>query len=204
MEDEKGKTTGYNHLIIKNRNGNGVKVEWNMGIGFNGGSYEEERTMELDSECRLMSVSGSLSGKVLSEAKRDGNRLVGSAIREGENTQSPIDIEVTDDASSGMQFVITMFLPLDQNAVIHRRLLNEMNAFSEAETPSKINYIKQEQIEWEGETIMVHRLDVHKNKGVLPVWINENHEIVKIDWGGGNFMVLSSTPTRDLFKSESS
>jgi hypothetical protein len=204
MEDENDKITGYNHLIIKKRDNGGVKVNWDMGMGFNGGTYKEDRTMELDSECRLLSVSGSLSGKELSEAKREGNRLVGHAVRKGEKTHSPIDIEIPDDASSGMQFVITMFLPFDQNAVIHRRLLHEMNAFSEAETPSKISYVKQEQLEWEGETIMVHRFDVHQNKGVLPIWINENHEIVKIDWGGGNFIVLSRIPTRNLVKTEAS
>ena len=100
------------------------------------------------------------------------------------------------DAATGMIFVFAAFLPQEKGVVFERTELNEAKDFESTGT-TRIAAIGPEEI---GETATL-RFDLKRGDGTtLPIWVNAEREIVQVDWGGGNMMVLAPESTKHLYR----
>jgi uncharacterized protein YndB with AHSA1/START domain len=188
MNDPAGKPTGYAHLVISKTDPGGLRVAWELKINHAGNSYEEERTLILDKEWRLLAAAYKVGDNLVTDGRRIKD---GWIAREGADPQ-----EIPDDAGTGMSFVAAAFLPLEKGTVFKFTELNEAQEFKSLGETS-IECMGREELRGR----QVHRFLLTRQEGEpLPIWVDENHEIVQVDWGGGNLMIRSAASTKHLFK----
>jgi uncharacterized protein YndB with AHSA1/START domain len=188
MNDPAGKPTGYAHLVVSKTESGGLRVAWELKINYSGSSYEEERTLILDKAWRLLAAAYKVGDNLVTDGRRMPD---GWIAREGADPQ-----EIPEDAGTGMSFVAAAFLPLEKGTVFKFTELNEAQEFkSLGETT--IECMGSEELRGKPS----HRFLLKRQEGdPLPIWVDENHEIVQVDWGGGNLMIRSAKSTENLFK----
>jgi len=198
MQDADARPHGYARLRIDKADGDGLDVEWDLHVVFNGGSaYEEERSMALDAKNRLLRASYSGNG-ARAWARRQGERLMGAA-HEADGRESALAVEAPDDAVTGMGFLLATGLPLERGATMTRSDFNEAAGF-QPEGKVTLSVEKRETLDRPKGKIKAWKILLKREDGrTLPLWVNDRHVLVQADWGEGNLMVLSDEPTQDLF-----
>lgn len=205
MREPKGKPQGYAHYVVKKRDAGGITVVWQLRIGFPGGSYEEDRTMVIDKDWKLVSATYEMAGPqgATVEGRRQGKKVKGKVTPVKTKEDKPFEADLPDDGYGGMDFVLAAFLPFKKGAIFRVSDVNEAQEFKNF-GPAAMRVTGQEEMDWEGKKIKVWKVVrecVRQGQNVsLPMWINSDRQIVKTDWGGGNYMLLSSKPTLKLFR----
>jgi len=74
MNDEEGKPMGYCHYTTNTVADGSVRVEWQLRLAFPGGTYEEDRSMDMDGSLRMKAASYAAGGATCAGA-RDGKRI---------------------------------------------------------------------------------------------------------------------------------
>ncbi|MFC1586938.1 hypothetical protein ACFL54_01395 [Planctomycetota bacterium] len=201
FEDESGKPMGYAWYEITMPAEDEIDIQWKLRLAFPEGTYEEDRSMLVSGKEGLLSASYYMGGDLISEAKREGNKLTGRAIvKQGGDFQT-VEVELKGNAVCGMQFVLAAFMPLEVGAGFENENYSEAAGFTYI-APGSMKCAGWESIPWQGGQIEVCRFDLDQNGtgNLLPIWVNRNREIVKVDWGGGNVMVLAEKSTEHLFE----
>jgi hypothetical protein len=176
MNDPEGKPRGYAHLAVREREGGGVRVAWELKITWEAGNYEEQRTMDLGADWGLKGASYSTGGKLVAER--------------GEQKHRPAD------AATGMVFVFAAFLPQEKGLKFTRTELSEDKNFESLGTTHLLGTGPEKLGQAE-----VFRFDLRREDGQnLPIWVNARGEIRQVDWGGKNMMVLAKESTKHLYR----
>lgn len=188
-----GTAEGYARINLRETRQGGVHCDWELHIAYDGGSYEEERKISFDDNWQM----------TFSEYEANGHRVV--AAREGNVVvgKSGVDdlrVEVTEDAVTGMGFILAAAAPLESGKKFTRNEYNEAADFKDLSTTS-LTVGKQEEIELPEGKVKAWRIDMQRSeKGrALPIWVNEAREIVQVDWGTNNLMKLHREKTESLF-----
>jgi uncharacterized protein YndB with AHSA1/START domain len=194
MQTPGGEAQGYARLRVKKSGQGTLSVTWELRIVHQGQSYEEERSMALDSVGRMVAADYATSGMHLS-AKREGTRLKGAKVVEDGKPEA-IDVEAPEDAIAGMGFVLAASMEFTEGATISRSDFNEAAGFKPEGTVVFTVAGREPAAGVECWKVLMRRQDGRD----MPLWVNEERELVQVDWGGGNLMVLSPESTRHLFK----
>jgi len=197
MQDPRGEPQGYARLVVRRDAGGASTFDWTLRIAFAGGTYEEDRSLTLDEGGTLL-AAGYRCGESEVRVRREGRRLVG--IRRGDDGgETPIDLEVPDDALSGMGFVRAASLPHETGARLAFSDFNEAAGFA-AEGRAELVVGERERVGLPGGEVDAWRVVLTREVGAeLPLWIDEEGVLVCADWGGGNLMVLHPSSTEHLF-----
>ncbi len=201
FDDPKGKPIGFGRLVMTRPPKGGLSVTWENKQICEGGTYEEDRTLVLDSRWRMLSASHSEDGKILAEGRREGSRWIGVS-KDRTNPEGPgekVDIPLTEDAASAMQFVLLAGIPLESGVSIPRTEHNDFNAYRQP-YPVTLRCLGPETLQGEGRDLPTFHMALERGQNILNLWVNAQREIVKIDWGEIGMMVLSLSPTRHLFR----
>lgn len=199
MEDSQGAAMGYARLVVENSEQR-QKFDWEMKLAFSGGTYEEQRLLEVDSARRLLRAAYSADGKSVSEAARKDGRLVGTA-RKGDE-MLPIDLPLTESHCTLMDFLLAATLPLKEGASLKVLELDEANGFAD-NGETTLTCRGKDAIDWEGKSLSCWKFELSNNKvntRRMTIWVSAAREVIKVDWGGGIFQVLSPKSTKDLYK----
>ncbi|MBZ0137903.1 MAG: SRPBCC domain-containing protein [Planctomycetes bacterium] len=188
-----GSTEGYARMSLRETKQGGVHCDWELHITYDGGSYEEERKITFDADWRM----------TYSEFEASGQRVLGA--REGDVVvgKSGVDdlrVEISDDAVTGMGFVLAGAAPFKSGAKFTRHEYNEAQNFKDLATTTFV-VGDHDDVELPEGKVQARRIDMQRSeKGrALPIWVNEAREIVQIDWGTNNFMKLHREKTESLF-----
>ena len=166
-------------------------------LAFPGGTYEEERTATHDAAGRTLAATYAAAGEKV-ELERRGGRMQGTR-RVGDET-SPIDVAVSDDALAGMGFVLAADMPFEVGATRPFTDYNEAQGLLR-EGEASFTVVGTERLGVEGTAIETWKVVLRRADGrELPLWIDGERKIVRVDWGGGNQMVIRPGPTRHLFR----
>lgn len=198
MQDPEGEPQGYARLVVGSAAQGASTYAWTLRIAFAGGTYEEERSLTLDAGGVLL-ASGYRAGASRVEARREGDRLVGTSCgNDGE--ESAIDLEVEDDALSGMGFVRAASLERETGASLAFTDYDEASGFV-SEGRGEIVVGERERVPLPGGDVDAWKVVVKQGRGgEIPLWVDDDGVIVRADWGGGNLMVLHESSTEHLFQ----
>jgi len=198
MQDADATPHGYARLRVDKADSDGLRIEWDLHVVFDGGgAYEEERSMALDAKDRLVHASYSGNGTRI-WARREGEKLMGTA-KAADGKESALAVEAPDDAVTGMGFLLATGLPLERGATMTRSDFNEAAGF-QPEGKVTLRVEQRETLDHPKGKIKAWKILLERQDGrTLPLWVDDRHVLVQADWGEGNLMVLSEEPTRDLF-----
>ncbi|MBK8205416.1 MAG: SRPBCC domain-containing protein [Planctomycetes bacterium] len=187
-----GTPEGYARIVTTETKQGGKHFYWELHLAYEGGTYEEERKITFDKEGEL-TYSEFKSGLTHMLAARAGNVMV------GKSGVDDLRVEIVEGAVTGMGFLIAASMPHKQGTVVKRTEYNEAdNLKLLGETTFTVTGEEKVKLA-EGET-SAWRIDITRANGSkLPVWVNEKHEIVQIDWGTNNLMKLHRESTKHLF-----
>jgi uncharacterized protein YndB with AHSA1/START domain len=201
MTPADGKPVGFARLSVAETDGGGVEIDWELRMAFPGSTYEEERTMTLDADRRLV-AAGYLEGKT---RRVEGRRKEGDVFEILVRTPPDAEPERTErelpaDAMTGMGFVLAAWLPQDPGATIVRADVNDARGF-EPEGSVVIKCVESEVLEEEGDgQTFTFRYELRRLDGRrLPMWVNRERVIVRADWGG-MIMSIADASAKDLFR----
>ena len=198
MQNAEGEPCGFARMRIEERDGGGVSVAWELKITFQGGSYEEERHLELGADGRLLAGDYLVKGTPVAEGRREGEVWHAVVHRDGEAVVTKT--EITDDTCTGMGFVLAAMLPQEEGARLERTEIDEGKGF-EVQGKAAIVCTGSRTRDLEGTEIEVFAYDVKWANGkTLPVLVDAQRRIVWTDWGGGTVMTLSAKETTELFR----
>mgnify|MGYP001813822035 CR=1 FL=1 len=189
---------GSARILVAEAEAGATRYDWRLRIAFPGGTYEEDRSLTVDAEGRLEAATFEGGGAHV-RARRDGARLVGN-LRPPEGEETELDLEVEDDAMSGMGFVLATTLPRETGASLSFADYNESAGFS-AEGRAKV--VVGERVTAplpQGDVPAWQVVLTREGGNELPLWVNDDGVLVCADWGGGNLMVLHGEPTEHLFE----
>lgn len=197
MQESGGEPQGYARLLVSEGDDGATRYDWRLRIAFPGGTYEEERTLTVDAERRMLAASYEGGGTVV-EARREGTRLVGT-IRPAEGEEQALDTEIEDDAVSGMGFVLATTLPCETGQALSFADYNESAGFR-AEGRGRIEVGERVTLALPGGERQAWRAALTREGGSeLPLWLDEAGVLLQADWGGGNLMVLHDESTEYLY-----
>jgi uncharacterized protein YndB with AHSA1/START domain len=187
---------GYARLEVADRGG--VRIHWELKIAFPGGTYEEERTMLLDAERRLVGASFSSAGrKHVGHRTKPGTWEV-TSLGEGGKSETGTK-ELAEDSITGMGFVLAAWMPREAGVALLRADVNEAAGFERAGSVV-IRGVGEEPVPG-GDGAKAFRYDLTRKDGrTMPIHVNAHREILRVDWGGGTVMTLSRQSTRHLFQ----
>jgi uncharacterized protein YndB with AHSA1/START domain len=117
----------------------------------------------------------------------------------GKSGVDDLRAEVTDDATTGMGFILAAFMPLEKDAQFTRTEFNEASGLTRIDALT-LKVADKEDLKLPDGNVTAWRVNIARKAGELPVWVNEAREIVQIDWGQGNLMKLHRSSTKALFK----
>ena len=170
-----------------------------MKLAFEGGTYEETRSLATDAAGEIRSSAYHAFGNLVCSGERKGGTWVVTTVEEGKPARREAPPPPTG-ATTGMGFVLASAVPRGEGGGFVRVELDEANGLRSLGETS-FRWAGKAEREWEGERLLVHRIVVRKANGnELPLEVAGDGRIVAMDWGGGNVMVLSKTSTRDLFR----
>jgi hypothetical protein len=202
MNDEHGTPQGYAHLTIRRAEDQTTEVSWQLRLAFTDGTYEEERSLVLNRQMKLLSAAYS-AGQERCQATRVGDelRIFTSTPNLPEPQESKVPVAV--DALMGLDFVLAMAMPLQAGCTLAYSGLNEANGFKSL-GPASLEVKGKETIQWLNAPLEVWKVERIEQRGTqtirLPIWVDTQGRIIQVDWGGGTMMVLSRTPTQHLFQ----
>ncbi len=93
-------------------------------------------------------------------------------------------------------------LPLKEGASLKLSELDEANGFAD-NGETTLTCRGKDAIDWEGKSLPCWKFELSNSKvntRRMTIWVSAAREIVKVDWGGGVFQVLSPKSTKDLYK----
>lgn len=188
-----GTTEGYARMSLRETKQGGVHCDWELHIAYDGGTYEEERKITFDADWQM----------TFSEYEANGLRVLGArkgSVMVGKSGVDDLHAEVTDDAVTGMGFILASAAPLKQGTEFKRNEYNEAADFKDLSTTT-FTFGNQEEIDLPEGKVKAWRIDMQRSeKGkALPIWVNEAREIVQVDWGTNNLMKLHREKTEELF-----
>ncbi len=196
MAGADGDPYGYARLAIADAPA-GVSCNWELRLAFPGGTYEEERSAVHDAARRTLAATWAADGRRLA-VERQGTRLVGTRV--AADAETAIDVEVEDDALAGMGFVIAADLPFEAGATHAFHDYNEAQGLT-PEGEARFTVAGPASLEVDGVTLETWKVLLHRSDGrEMPLWIDGDRRIVRVDWGGGNLMTIAPAPTRHLFR----
>jgi uncharacterized protein YndB with AHSA1/START domain len=198
-----GTTEGYARIHAAAADVGGTRVEWELHIAYEGGSYEEERTVTHDTQNRLRysrmkTGKSTIEGEVSGYDSKEGPVIKGAADK-GERKE--LSVLVKADATTGMGFVLAPGLKLETGAELKRTEYNEADNFSESGTLT-LTVEDREEVEVPAGKFNAWKVLVKRSKSTTSVWVSEDRRIVQVDWGTNNLMKLHGEPTKELFKPE--
>lgn len=197
MQDPAGTPQGYARLLVSAR-GDATRYEWRLRIAFPGGTYEEDRSLTLDAGARMVEASFAGGGAEV-YAERDGTRFVGT-VRSADGEEVALDVEVEDDAMSGLGFVLAATLPRETGRTLSFADYNESAGFR-AEGRARVEVGERAAVPLPGGDRQAWRIVLTRESGnELPLWVDDTGVLVQADWGGGNRMVLHDASTEHLFE----
>lgn len=198
MQTPEGEPQGYARLLVVEDEGDTTRYDWRLRIAFPGGTYEEDRSLTLDDAGRLVAASYEGPGTVVT-ARREAGRIVGS-VRASGGEEHPLDLEVEDDASTGMGFVLATRLPRESGQELSFADYNESSGFA-AEGRARMVVGECVSVLLPRGEVLAWQVVLSRESGnELPLWIDEDGVLVQADWGGGNLMVLHEEPTEHLYE----
>jgi uncharacterized protein YndB with AHSA1/START domain len=104
-----------------------------------------------------------------------------------------------DDAVSGLGFVLAAWMPREADSVLRRADRNDANTF-ETEGTVTITARGEEALPGDAEA-KAFRYDLARADGrSMPIHVDAEGRIVRIDWGGGTVMELRPESTEHLFR----
>lgn len=182
---------GYTRMICRPLDDGTISINWEMKLGTPGGSYEEERLMVIDSALRVERLRYAANDRLVMEVSRDGKLLIGEASRKDAKELLQLEIQAPDDAGSCILFALAAFIPLDEGTTYTRTELNEADALKKLGIATFV-VGPVEEIEVMGLRKLARRVELKKPDGNrMLVWVNDEREIVEVDWGGNITMSLS-------------
>lgn len=189
-----GSAEGYSRLKFSETKQQGLHCEWELHISGEGWTYEETRQISFDAGFKL-SYSEIQSGGKRILAAREGKVMV------GKSGVDDLRAEVSDDAITGMGFILAACAQPEQGAKFSRTEYNEAQDLKDLGATS-FACVGQEEIELPEGKVMAWKFTMqrHAKTAALPIWVNDTREIVQIDWGDGNLMKLHREKTEALFK----
>jgi hypothetical protein len=196
MADPHGEPFGFARMEITSPADGGLHVDWELRLAFPGGTYEEVRTLTVDPAWRMQAATIRTGEGPLISGRREGERWFWSA--EGSPEEHSFDL--SERTYSGMDFVLAAALqPLAEGTTHEVEELNEAKGFEPVGAGvflvQGVESLSIDEEELEVLRVVLTRLDGQQ----LPLWVSRDRTIARADWGGGNLMTLSRTPTRDLF-----
>lgn len=194
MYTPEGEPEGYARINLRDTKQGGVHCDWELHISGEGWKYEEERKISFDADWKL-TFSEMSSGQHRILGAREGNVMV------GKSGVDDLRVEVKEDAVTGMAFVLAPGMMLRDKASITRTEYNEAREFVE-EGNMTLTVVGKEKVSLPEGEVGAWRIDLtRKPEGqTLPVWVNDDREIVQVDWGTNNLMKLHRENTTGLFK----
>lgn len=199
--DAEGRTEGYMRLVVDRTAGEGIKGSWEMKLAYPGGSYCESRSMEITKELSLiagsMEVEGGPSGKI----RQGEGKLEGSGRKASGAEEKEVVIDGGSHTSAGLTVLFALAMPRAAEAK-----LMTLEEISLQGVPSIAGWVevrpgRKVELEREGKTEETWKFEIAREKGPkMQVWVTAEGAIAQIEWGGGSLLVLSSTPTKDLFR----
>jgi uncharacterized protein YndB with AHSA1/START domain len=189
-----GKAEGYTKTVIAATKQGGIHVERELHFAFDGGTYEEERFATFDKAHKLTFAEFE-SGNSHMVAAREGKVLVGKA------GVDDLRVEVTDDAVSGLGYVLAACMTLAKDATLARNEYNDSAEFAPV-GPYNFKVEAREKVKIPEGEVESWKVVVTRKRTALTVWVNDAREMVQIDFGGGRLHKLHRASTRDLFKPE--
>lgn len=197
MQTPEGEPQGFARLLVVAEEGGATRYDWRLRIAFPGGTYEEDRSLVLDADLRMLAASYEGQGARV-EARREGGRLVGTA-RPADGEPTPIDLAVEDDALSGMGFVVAASLPRETGHARDFADHNEADGFR-PEGRARLVVGEPCTVSLPGGDVPARRVVLTRASGNdLPLWVDDDGVLVQADWGGGNLMVRHAESTEHLF-----
>ena len=200
MEDQSGLACGYTRMQVESTPSGGQSVAWEMKVSFTGGEYKEDRFFEVDSKGRLVKAAYSAGDKPVSDAIRSDGKLVGKA-RGKDGNMAEVNVDLPDDATSYMCFLLAATLPQEKGAAWKGRELDEANSFADT---GEVHIVctGKDTLDWEGKALNCWRYELAKpqnERRKLTIWVSGAREIVKVSWGSTT-QILSRTSTKELFR----
>lgn len=193
-----GHPLGYARLDVARPEGGGLTVQWELKLAYDGGNYEETRSMTLDAAGQLVAAEYRALGNLVGSARTDGGRWLVTTIRDGKPVEA--EAKLPPDSMIGLGFVLAPLVPRKEGGRFERTELDEANGFEPIGTTS-FTYVRHDERDWEGEKLAVDRILMKKANGKeMPVEVTADGRIVSSDWGGGNRMLLSKHSTKDLYR----
>lgn len=198
MHDSNSKTdAGYVKFNAQGTKAGGVHIDWELHIAFPGGTHEEARAVTFD-KAGLQTFSETVMGGKRVIASRAGK------VWAGKNGIEDFTTDTAETAVTGMGFLLAAWLPLSEGTKLVRNERNEAHDLKDL-GDCTFTVGKKETVELHGgmkaEAWKITRMPpADAKRPGLTMWVNDAREIVQVDWGGGNLMRLSATPTEGLFK----
>ena len=197
MQTPGGEPQGYARLVVSTVDEGAKRYDWRLRIAFPGGTYEEDRSLTVDTEGRMLGATFAAGGSEV-EARRENGNLVGR-VRTAEGEEQPLELAVEDDALSGMGFVLATTLPRETGRTLTFADYNESAGFR-AEGRARVVVGERVSVPLpEGDADAWHVVLTREDGNELPLWVDDDGVLVRADWGGGNLMVLHAEPTEHLF-----
>jgi len=196
MAETEGDPYGFARLAL-HEVPEGVACDWELRLAFPGGTYEEERSAVHDARHRTRAATWAAAGERV-ELQRVGDRRVGRRVTEEGETR--IDVAVEDDALAGMGFVLAADLPFEAGATYAFHDYNEAQGLV-PEGEAAFVVAGPEALEVDGTLHETWKVLLRRSDGrEMPIWVDPERRIVRVDWGGGNFMTIAPASTRHLFR----
>ncbi|KAF0242597.1 MAG: Activator of Hsp90 ATPase 1 family [Planctomycetota bacterium] len=198
-----GRTEGFMRLTVDKPEGGGLKATWELKVAYPGGHYAEKRSMEVDGRRNFiraaMEVEAGPSGEAEWSEEKKGVTGRGSKIPSAKKEEVLID--------TGRQSSAALTVVLAATAIREERTPDlEFTEINVAGVPSLagkviISCLGPEELAWEEKTLKVWKYEIQR--ATRPsgfAWVTDEGAIAQFEWGQGSLLILSSTPTRDLFK----
>lgn len=189
-----GEAQGFARLTATAQEGGGMLFDWELRIAYEGGKYEEQRKLALDSQAEMIRAEVASSGRSRI-ATRDGSEMIFKADEEEQR------VKVVNGAiSAGMAFVLATSIEQREGATLTRHTYDEANEFKDL-GEATFSVEKKEALKLPaGETEAWKILLKRGEDRSLQVWVNSRREIVQIDWGSGTLMKRHKEETTSLYK----
>ncbi|MEK7469230.1 MAG: SRPBCC domain-containing protein [Planctomycetota bacterium] len=201
--EQHGKTEGYMRLTIDKPAGGGLKSTWELKVAYPGGHYAEKRSMEVDARRNFvraaMEVDGGPSAEAeWSEAKKG---IVGRGAKSSSEKKEEVLIDTSSQASAGLTIVLAATMPREELTPALGFAEISLSGVPAMAGKVVIRCLGQEQLAWEGKTLNVWKYEAHRlERPPTYAWVTDEGAIAQIEWGQGSLLILSSTPTKDLFQ----